>query len=97
MGRERTGPGAERDVEMSVAGIACAYLVTSMIRTPGGALALEGETVCHDRDLALEIARADSLLCDWVGVYLLEAEGRLVSSAPIYSAGAPARAAASGD
>lgn len=93
MARERTGPGAERDVEMSVAGIACAYLVTSMIRTAGGALTVEGETVCHDRDLAMEIAQADSLLCEWVGVYVLDANGRCLSNTPLYWAGRAGRVA----
>lgn len=48
---------------------------------------MEGETVCHDRDLAFEMAEADCCHCDWVGVYALDANGRCITGAPIYFSG----------
>lgn len=72
---------------MSLNGIPCAYLVTSMVLTSRGTLAIAGETICHDRELALELAQSDRHLCAWVGIYALDADGRSLGGAPIFSTG----------
>lgn len=64
-----------------------------MVLTPRGTLTIAGETICHDRELALEMAHSDRHLCAWVGVYALDAEGRSLGGAPIFCIGTltPAR------
>lgn len=72
---------------MSLRGIPCAYLVTSIIKTVTGHLAIEGETICHDRELAIEMAEADRDHCAWVAVYALDADGRCLRGGPVFSLG----------
>lgn len=77
---------------MVFAGTPEAYLVMTMVRAQG-ALVLESETVCFDRDFAIAMAREDCgegpdcRDCAWSGVYALDADGRCVSSAPIFWTG----------
>ena len=73
---------------MSLDDIPCVYLVTSMVRIASGQLQVEGRTVCSDRDLAFEMAATDTLVCDRVAIHALDANGRHLFAAPIYSSGA---------
>lgn len=86
---------------MSLTGTPEAYLVMTMVRT-GGALVLESETVCFDREFAMDLAREDCAggedcqMCAWSGVYPLDAEGRYITGAPIFWAGSLTAAPRSG-
>ncbi|MFG1346346.1 hypothetical protein V5F59_15740 [Xanthobacter autotrophicus DSM 431] len=72
---------------MSLRGIPCAYLVTPILKTVTGCLIAEAETICFDRELAIEMADADRDRCAWVAVYALDSDGRCLRGGPIYSIG----------
>lgn len=72
---------------MSFGGAPCAYMVTSLTRTSRGTLALCGQTICHDRDLAVEMARSDLEESAWVAVFAVREDGRILFDAPVFCEG----------
>ncbi|MFG1419097.1 hypothetical protein V5F38_15725 [Xanthobacter sp. V0B-10] len=60
-----------------------AYLVVPFAIVANGLWARQAETICLDRDLAIDIAQTESEYASGVGVYPLDAEGRCLTVAPI--------------
>lgn len=61
----------------------CAYLVVPFTCADDGLWVMEGETICFEHDLAMEIAEADGQVNAWVGVYALDHRGEPLTSGPI--------------
>lgn len=68
---------------MPARGKASAYLVIPFALEADGMWVKEAETICFDRDLAIEIAKADSRFTAGVGVYPLDQDGNRLTAAPI--------------
>lgn len=72
---------------MPWAGCAAAYLVTTYVMSASGALRVEGNTVCFDLALALEMAEADAMVVAGALVFALDRHGAVADPAPIASYG----------
>ncbi|WP_238121199.1 MULTISPECIES: hypothetical protein [unclassified Xanthobacter] len=66
----------------------CAYQVVPFTCADDGLWVMEGETICFEHDLAMEIAEADCDCAAWVGIYALDHRGERLWAAPIASYGA---------
>ncbi len=60
-----------------------AYLIVPFAIVANGLWARQAETICLDRDLAIDIAQTESEFASGVGIYPLDAEGRCLTAAPI--------------
>lgn len=74
-------------VMMPRAGCAAAYLVTTYVMTASGELIEEGNTVCRELALALEMAESDCTTVAAASVFGLDASGVVIRSKPIASFG----------